>query len=198
MEQSLCRGATRENIINATLKIIGEEGFQKVTIRKIAALAGVNIAAVNYHFGSKDMVINEALRYLTGKLKDAFKYLTENEVEPEIRLQNFVRNYGDAALEHPEVFRNYINHSMRNNEISSDYTEFLKREGFDELKNTLREIRKVDDDALLFMKSFQLISGIAFPALLGKEMTKLSGINYYDKDTRYKYLDLLLKTIVEN
>ena len=197
MEQIYIRCTTRENIINATLKIIGEEGFQNVTIRKIATLAGVNVAAINYHFGSKDIVINEALKYLTGKLKDSFKYLGEKEVSPEIRIKNFIRCYADAALEHPDVFRNYINHSMCNTEMPSDYSEFMKREGFEELKNTLREMTSLDDDMLLFMKGFQIISGIAFPVLLGKQMEKLSGIDYDDKIVRYKYLDVLLKTIIE-
>lgn len=197
MEQVLGRCATRENIIQATLKIIGEEGFQKVTIRKIASLAEVNVAAINYHFGSKDIVINEALNYLTSKLKDSFRYLEEKELPAEVRMYNFIRNYADAAFEHPDVFRNYINHSMCNNYMSSDYSEFLKREGFEELKNTLREIRTKDDDVQLFMKSFQIISGIAFPVLVGKQMVKLSGIDYEDASVRYKYLDVLLKTIVE-
>ena len=198
MEQIFIRCTTRDNIINATLKIIGEEGFQNVTIRKIASIAGVNVAAINYHFGSKDIVINEALKYLTGKLKDSFKYLGEKEISPEIRIKNFTRSYADAALEHPDVFRNYINHSMCNNEIPSDYSEFIKREGFEELKNTLREMRGQDEDMNLFVKGFQIISGIAFPVLLGKQMEKLSGINYDDKIVRYKYLDVLLKTIIEN
>jgi TetR/AcrR family transcriptional regulator, regulator of cefoperazone and chloramphenicol sensitivity len=197
MEQSLNRCDTRESIINATLKIIGEEGFQNVTIRKIATLAGVNVAAINYHFGTKDIVINEALKYLTGKLMKSFNYLKEREFPPETRMLNFIRSYADAALEHPDVFRNYINHSMCNNEMPSDYSEFIKHEGFVELKNTLREIRNEDDDIKLFMKSFQIISGIAFPVLLGLQMEKLSGIDYANQSVRYKYLDVLLKTIVE-
>lgn len=198
MEQVLGRCTTRENIINATLKIIGEEGFQNVTIRKIAALADVNVAAINYHFGTKDIVINEALKYLTGKLMNSFNYLKEKELPPKIRMQNFIRNYADAALEHPDVFRNYINHSMCNYDLPSDYSEFIKREGLVELRNALSEIRNDDDDTRLFMKSFQIISGIAFPVLLGKQMEKLSGINYDDENIRYKYLDVLLKTIVDD
>jgi AcrR family transcriptional regulator len=111
MEHPLSRCDTSESIINATLKIIGEEGFQNVTIRKIAALAGVNVAAINYHFGTKDIVINEALKYLTGKLMKSFNLLKEKELSPKTRMQNFIRSYADAALEHPDVFRNYINHS---------------------------------------------------------------------------------------
>lgn len=198
MEQILSRSATRDNILNATLKIIGEEGFQNVTIRKIATLAEVNVAAVNYHFGSKDVVINEALRYMTTKLREAFVFLGDNNIPAQERMKNFIRSYADAALEYPDVFKNFINHSMCNHDMSTEYAEFLKREGIEELKNTIREIRMHDDDVQLFMKSIQLISGIAFPVLLGKQMEKVSGIDYADKNVRYKYLDVLIKTIIEN
>lgn len=198
MEQSISRCGTRDNILNATLEIIGEEGFQKVTIRKIAALAGVNVAAVNYHFGSKEVVINEALRYMTGKLRDSFSYLCDPLTPPDERVKNFIRSYADAALQYPDVFRNFVNHSMCNQELSTDYAEFLKREGIEELKNTIREIRNGDDEIQLFMKSFQIISGIAFPVLLGSQMEKLSGINYEDINVRYEYLDVLMKTVLEN
>jgi hypothetical protein len=81
--------------------------------------------------------------------------------------------------------------------MPSDFSEFIKREGFEELKNTLREISSENDEIKLFMKSFQIISGVAFPVLLGKQMEKLSGIDYADEGIRYKYLEVLLKTIVE-
>jgi TetR/AcrR family transcriptional regulator, regulator of cefoperazone and chloramphenicol sensitivity len=200
MEQMINRCSTRKNIIDATLKIIGEEGFQNVTIRKIAKLADVNVAAINYHFGSKDVVINEALKYMTGKLKDSFKCLSDVNVIAEERLQNFIRNYADAALEHPDVFRNYINHSMFNHDLPSEYVDFIKKDGLLELKNTLCEIGKnrQNDEIQLFMKCFQIISGIAFPVLLGKQMIELSGIEYEDCEIRYKYLDVLMRTIIDN
>ena len=42
---------TKDRILNSTLYIIGKEGFQNVTIRKIAATADVNVASINYYFG---------------------------------------------------------------------------------------------------------------------------------------------------
>lgn len=50
--------STKQKILQAAMDIIAAEGLEKTTVRKIAARAGVNIAAVNYHFGGKDAVIN--------------------------------------------------------------------------------------------------------------------------------------------
>jgi AcrR family transcriptional regulator len=50
---------TRTLILEAAERLYAERGFADVTLRDIVALAGVNLAAVNYHFGSKDELIAE-------------------------------------------------------------------------------------------------------------------------------------------
>jgi AcrR family transcriptional regulator len=52
---------TRELILTATAQLIGREGWDAVTVRKIASAAGINPALVNYHFGSKDDLMLAAL-----------------------------------------------------------------------------------------------------------------------------------------
>jgi len=50
---------TRTAILNAAERLYADRGFGDVTLRDIVAEAGVNLAAVNYHFGSKDELIAE-------------------------------------------------------------------------------------------------------------------------------------------
>ena len=50
---------TRASILDAAERLYAERGFSDVTLRDIVAAAGVNLAAVNYHFGSKDELIAE-------------------------------------------------------------------------------------------------------------------------------------------
>jgi len=50
---------TRMAILNAAERLYADRGFADVTLRDIVAAAGVNLAAVNYHFGSKDELIAE-------------------------------------------------------------------------------------------------------------------------------------------
>ncbi|GAB0151831.1 TetR/AcrR family transcriptional regulator [Marinobacterium sp. BA1] len=44
---------TAGRIIQAAEKLFSEQGFKETTMRQITGLAEVNLAAVNYHFGSK-------------------------------------------------------------------------------------------------------------------------------------------------
>jgi AcrR family transcriptional regulator len=48
---------TRERILTAAAPLFAENGFEGTGVRAIAAAAEVNIAAVNYHFGSKDALV---------------------------------------------------------------------------------------------------------------------------------------------
>ena len=50
---------TRSAILYAAERLYADRGFGDVTLRDIVAAADVNLAAVNYHFGSKDELIAE-------------------------------------------------------------------------------------------------------------------------------------------
>jgi AcrR family transcriptional regulator len=50
---------TRSSILAAAERLYADRGFGDVTLRDIVAEANVNLAAVNYHFGSKDELIAE-------------------------------------------------------------------------------------------------------------------------------------------
>lgn len=50
---------TRSAILAAAERLYADRGFADVTLRDIVAEANVNLAAVNYHFGSKDELIAE-------------------------------------------------------------------------------------------------------------------------------------------
>lgn len=50
---------TRSAILAAAERLYADRGFGDVTLRDIVGAANVNLAAVNYHFGSKDELIAE-------------------------------------------------------------------------------------------------------------------------------------------
>jgi AcrR family transcriptional regulator len=56
----------REDLLAAAKKVILERGLAKVTARDIAGTAGVSLAAIGYHFGSKDRLISEAVTMSVG------------------------------------------------------------------------------------------------------------------------------------
>jgi AcrR family transcriptional regulator len=51
--------ATRERLLAAAAELFAERGFRGATMRAIASRAGTNLAAANYHFGSKQKLYRE-------------------------------------------------------------------------------------------------------------------------------------------
>lgn len=54
--------ATKAAVFCAAERLFALHGFQNVSVRDITAEAGVNLASVNYHFGSKDALLFEIFR----------------------------------------------------------------------------------------------------------------------------------------
>jgi AcrR family transcriptional regulator len=51
----------REDLLSGARRVILERGVAKATARDIASAAGVSLAAIGYHFGSKEELITAAL-----------------------------------------------------------------------------------------------------------------------------------------
>lgn len=53
---------TRQRLLEATRNLLAERGMDAVHLRDISEAAGVNVAAVSYHFGSLPNLVHEAVR----------------------------------------------------------------------------------------------------------------------------------------
>src|SRR5215467_8162923 len=53
---------TRTRILDAAEALFMQHGFEGTSMRTLTASAGANLAAVNYHFGSKDALIEAVFR----------------------------------------------------------------------------------------------------------------------------------------
>ncbi|MDF2891568.1 MAG: TetR family transcriptional regulator [Clostridia bacterium] len=197
MEKTLMDAAsTRDKILHATLKIIGKEGFQSITIKKIADLAEVNIAAVNYYFGSKTNVINEAIQVLNRKRMRCFEVLEQKDIPPVERLRRFLFDYMESAFEYPDVFRSVIYCAINNCLDSGDNIVLLKTDSFEKIKNTINEAGLYIDNEVLMMKLVQIIGCIQLPILLGEQMEHMSGINFNENENINKYVEIMLKSLL--
>lgn len=188
--------STRQKIIDATLDIISSDGIYKVTIRKIAALAQVNIAAVNYHFGSKENLINESLNDITQQLIESFSPLKDESLEPEVRLRMFMVNYANIVTRYPELIKNFIKQSITDYPVPGNYEAFIKEEGCQLIGNTLKKIRAQDDDITIGMIIMQILACLDFPLLVDK-MEELIQFDFYQEEDRNQYIEILVQNIVK-
>jgi AcrR family transcriptional regulator len=60
-EAAMSKPDTRQRILDTAERLFAREGFPNTSLRSITADAGVNLAAVNYHFGSKEALLEAVL-----------------------------------------------------------------------------------------------------------------------------------------
>lgn len=89
------RDETRRQLLEAAGEVFAEAGFRDATVREICRRAGANIAAVNYHFGDKETLYAEVLRYAHGKALEKYPPLlaVADSASPEEKLHAFVLSF---------------------------------------------------------------------------------------------------------
>ena len=133
--------ATKAAVFATAERLFALHGFQNVSVRDITAEAGVNLASVNYHFGSKDALLFEIFRRRTAELnRERAKMLHEangrHEGKPPVReilealfapplkwalpendrrisVQFIIRSRSEGTAEMREALTNDISHLAR-------------------------------------------------------------------------------------
>lgn len=95
--------ATRDRLLEAAAQVFAEAGFEAATVREVCRRAGANVAAVNYHFGSKQRLYRDtllwAVRLNQASAADGLAPADATSgAEPGERLEAVVRGLAAAML----------------------------------------------------------------------------------------------------
>jgi AcrR family transcriptional regulator len=84
----------REDLIAGARRCLIEKGYARTTARDIAAASDVSLAAIGYHFGSKDALMNQAVYESVGEWADEVERALSAEgaldAEPLPRFESFM------------------------------------------------------------------------------------------------------------
>lgn len=194
--QHIAGKTTREQIIAVTLTAIQTEGLANLTIRQIAERAGVNVAAVNYHFGSKDALVNEVLVELTAGLQGAFSQLADDSLSPRQRLQQFLDAFSSVLLRYPDVYRQAIGTGLLGGDAQRHYLSFLKAEGLQALTQLVRQVTGESNKRRLMLRTIQAIGGLVYPLLVGPFIEQATGVRFADEPVRREHVAICLHSLV--
>jgi len=140
--------STKQRILGAAEELFARHGFAGASLRQVTSAAQVNLAAVNYHFGSKENLINEVFRRRLDDLNaQRMAALTAARSKPDYALEDtleafirpaltlsgdrggasFVRVLARAYAEQNERLRKFLhdNYSHFLKEFASDIALFL-------------------------------------------------------------------------
>lgn len=75
--------SNRDDLMAAAKRLLREKGFARTTARDLAAASGVSLAAIGYHFGSKEALLSQALIEATGEWVDELEAALAAELDPD-------------------------------------------------------------------------------------------------------------------
>ncbi|MFF4343226.1 TetR/AcrR family transcriptional regulator [Kitasatospora sp. NPDC001540] len=93
----------REDLLASAFRCLQEKGYGRTTARDIASGAGVSLAAIGYHYGSKDALLVQALVEAMGKWGDTIGEALAAAAEVDDPQERFVRAWDamrDSFTEH--------------------------------------------------------------------------------------------------
>lgn len=91
--------STKERILDTAEALFAEHGFAGTSLRQVTGHADVNLAAVNYHFGSKDNLVTEVFRRRMDEMSQArLEQLQAAQAQAPTLLEAVLRAFIEPAL----------------------------------------------------------------------------------------------------
>ncbi len=189
--------STRDRIIATTINIIGQEGIQNLTTRNIAQAADVNIAAINYYFGSKDKLIKLALERTLDEMAGLPGDLLElQKLDERARLRAFLSGMMGGAIKYPGLVKAHLFPTFLHNNYD---TPFVRRFSalLTDIQDKTTKLKSEGDETDIKSSIVQIMSAILMPALFPKIFKDFSQIDFANIEDRKAYIDSLMRHYLE-
>ncbi|HSC40632.1 MAG TPA: TetR/AcrR family transcriptional regulator [Chitinophagaceae bacterium] len=112
----------KAHILDVAMQLFAEKGFEGSSIRDLAARAGVNVAMVNYYFGSKEKLfeslVAQKASYTRGVLDEIVKNTALSDIE---KIDAVIDTYVDR------LFTNRVFHRVIHQELMLSQRESLQQ-----------------------------------------------------------------------
>jgi AcrR family transcriptional regulator len=192
--------ATDERLLDTAERLFARQGIRATSLREITEQTGINIAAVNYHFRSKEALVRAVYERSFKPLnEERLRCLAEAEAaagDGPLAIEEVLRALFGPMLRAWEQNRNYILLSGRlQHEPDPGLHEFILQL-FDEM---IRRFLAAASRALpgapetdLFFWFHYLFGGMVHTLLAAQDLERLPGGSSI-LDDRAKFLDLLIQ-----
>ncbi|MFE4973894.1 TetR/AcrR family transcriptional regulator [Kitasatospora sp. NPDC056651] len=98
------RSDTRARIIEVSLELFSEQGYEQTSLREIADRLGVTKAALYYHFKTKDDIVLGIVDRMAAPLDETIAWGREQTWSPETR-DELIRRFADGMAERAPLLR---------------------------------------------------------------------------------------------
>ena len=199
--------STRARILEATVRLLYSAQTPELTTRRIAAEAQVNVAAINYHFRSKDELMDEAVQAATAAAFDKGMQMLRAPGKPPLdRLREYLFGYSTGLVRFPWVTRAAWMGLYLKEGGDTFYGRFMKAM-LDLVGQVIEEIHGLrDEDSAApdrpaggtdgTRTALMVLSCVIFPFLVSNTLRDAGAIDYTNDEARRRYIDTTLARLV--
>lgn len=182
-------------IIGAAVDCIEEFGLAGATNRKIAEKAGVNLAAINYYFRSKDKLIDKVMETT---LHNAFDWEDIEKLPGNTAKERCTAVFDDiirGGCNYPGITRAHFHDLITKGDytslIVSKYTEFMRR-----LVDDLYARGVNMSKEQLGLACCQIASACFMAVLTPQLNLESQGLDLNDEETRHHFVSVLVDKLL--
>ncbi len=176
----------KERILVAAMQILSQEDSdpERITVRQIAARAGVGVGLINYHFQNKDNLVKQAIDRMNGEIADQWqRSLDASIADPVERLKAMLKINASVGAGHARLARLSIQYELLRGDLEVPVVILpVLREIFGREKGE-QEIRVL---------AFILVTGLQVMLIREHAFRKYSGINIFDPEQREHWIDTIV------
>ena len=185
----------KDKIINAALKIITKKGNMDFTIRDVILDADVNIASVNYYFGTKKKLIQEIEKKFIETLFEYNIILKNPKIPPKQRLFKWAYTIIEDLINNPGIISILSNKLILTEQFDENIELFIQEHnGY--LSAIIKEITGIEDEEQIYLRIIRFDADLFFPMLFSRNAEKIFGFSIYDPEIRNKYIKLVIDSIL--
>ena len=172
---------TKNKLLETTKELLLTEQYpEKITARKIASAAGVNLAMINYCFSSKDELLKSAVDEIINAEFESISSQDLSKFTPEQALKKVLHYISQVTLKYEKLTRLSIPYVLLNAPIEIPYS-------------LLPYIRNVvhgkKDEQFCKVAAYQLVSMMQLVFYRSDDFCKYSGINIHDNNELDNFID---------
>lgn len=184
---------TREKIILATIECIEKDGLHALTIRNIAKAAGVNIAAVNYYFGSKEKLTEITLEYALQNFQvDIEDILSHDDERLAPVFEALLVHFLEGGIRYPEITKAHLYQPLVQNKYENRFLKLFNTLVGD-LYERCRKAKPNETEESVKLSLIQALAAMILPMLLPSLFHKSLGVDFHDERTGRQYIRSIIR-----
>ena len=179
--------------MDATTKLIDEcVSIENVTIRDIAANAGVGVGLINYHFQTKENLINQCVQKIIGNVISTFNAIYQSlTLEPLDKLRFLAKSTCTFLVKNQGISRASILSDLFAGNCSDNTTQTI--EAYLPVVRELCGEKKSEKE--LYLSTHILITTLQSAFLRRNVFMQNAEIDFYDTEQREGFIDMVIEII---